>query len=137
LETDEKILLDIIEIQKTLQPDYILHIDNTTFNLQNVVLSRTSTLVNRPTTRGGVYFSDKFAFKIKAQVNDLSIVPFLSKSMLGPNTEFQELKITTKIQIQELLKQVTFVVNLTNTMQSSSQVELNMTIVRVKIENSS
>jgi len=136
LETDEKILLDIIEIQKTQQPDYILHMDRT-FILQNAVISRSSTPVNRPTIRGGVYFSDKFAFKIKAQVNDLSIVPFLSKSMLGPNTEFQELKITTKIQIEDSLQQVTFVVNLTNTMQSSSHVELNMTIVRVKIENSS
>jgi hypothetical protein len=135
LETDEKILLKIIEIQKTQQPDYILHIDRTTFNLQNVILTRSSTPVNRPTTRGGVYFSDKFAFKVKAQVNDLSIVPLLSQSMLGPNPEFQKLKITTKIQLENSLKQITFVANLTNTMQSLSHIELNMTIVRTNIEN--
>ena len=134
LET-EKIILKIIEIQKTQHSDYILHFDGTTFNLQNVILTRTSTPVNRPTTRGGVYFSDKFEFKIKAQVNDFSILPLLSKSMLGPNTEFQELKVTTKIQLENSLKHVSFVVNLTNSMQSSSHVELNMTIVRVNIEN--
>jgi len=125
--------MKIIEIQKTHQLDCFLHIDRTAFHLENVIISRSPTPVNRPTTRGGVYFSDKFEFKIKAQVNDLSIVPYLSKSMLGPNTEFQELKITTKIQLENSLKQVTLMVNLTNSMQSSSHVELNMTIVNAKI----
>jgi len=115
----------------------MLYFDRITFNLQNVILTQSSTPVNQPTTRGGVYFSDKFEFKIKAKVNDLSIAPLLSKSMLGPNTEFQELKVTTKIQLENSLKLVTFVVNLTNSMQSSSHVELNMRIVRVNIENSS
>jgi hypothetical protein len=134
LETDEKILLKIIEKQKTQQTDYILHIDNTTFDLQNVILKRSTTPVTRPTTRGGVYFSDKFEFKIKACVNDMSIIPLLSKSMLGPNTEFQELKIFTKTTIDNSIKRLTFVVNLTNSMQSSFNVELNMTIVRLTIE---
>lgn len=132
---NEKILIEIIEIQNTQQPDYILHIDRTNFNLQNVKLTRSPTPVNQPTTRGGVYFSDKYAFKIKAQVNDFSIIPLLSQSMLGPNPEFQELKIKTKIRLENSLKEITFLVNLTNTMQSSSHVELNMTIVRVNIEN--
>ena len=135
LETNENTVLKIIEIQKTQHPDYILHFDRDTFNLQSVLLTRSSTPVNQPTTRGGVYFSDKFEFKIKGQVNDLSIIPLLSKSMLGPNTEFQELKVTTKIHLENSLKQVAFGVNLTNSMQSSSYVELNMTIVRVNIEN--
>ena len=113
----------------------MLHIGKTTFHLQNAKLTRSSTAVNRPTTRGGVYFSDKFEFKIKAQVNDSSILPLLSKSMLGPNTKFEDLKVTTKIQFEKSLKQVTFVVNLTDTMQSSSIIELNMTILRANLEN--
>ncbi len=135
LETDEKIVLKIIEIQKTQHLDYVLHFDRTTFNLKNVLLTRSSTPVNQPTTRGGVYFSDKFEFKIKAQVNDSSIIPLLSKSMLVPNTKFEDLKVTTKIQFEKSLKQVTFVVNLTDTMQRSSIIELNMTILRANLEN--
>ena len=135
MEINEKILIKIIENQDSQQPDYILEIDRTIFQLQNVLLTRSSTPVNRPTTRGGVYFSDKFEFKIKAQVNDFSIIPLLSKCMLGPNTEFQELKIITKISLNNSLKRVTFFVNLTNSMQSSSHVELNMMIIRVDIEN--
>ena len=135
MEIDEKILNEIIKNQNSQQSDYILEIDGTTFHLQNVSLERSSTPVTRPTTRGGVYFSDKFEFKIKAQVNDFSIIPLLSKSMLGPNTEFQELKITTKIHFNNSFKHVTFFVNLTNSMQSSSYVELNMMIIRVNIGN--
>lgn len=127
--------MKIIENQNSQQSDYILEIDGKIFNLQNVMLTRSSTPVNRPTTRGGIYFSDKFEFKLRAQVNNFSIIPLLSKSMLGPNTEFQELKIITKIQLDNLLKQVTFFVNLTNSMQSSSYVELSMTIVKLNIEN--
>lgn len=127
--------MKIIENQNSHQSNYTLEIDGKIFNLQNVVLTRSSTPVNRPTTRGGIYFSDKFEFKLRAQVNDFSIIPLLSKSMLGPNTEFQELKIITKIQLDNLLKQVTFFVNLTNSMQSSSYVELSMTIVKINIEN--
>ena len=89
--------------------------------------------MNRPTTRGGVYFSDTFAFKIKAAVDDLSIAELLSKSMLGPNPEFQELEIITNVPIKNSIKKVTFFVNLTNSMQSSSRIELNMTIIRLKI----
>ncbi len=72
---DEKILLKIIEIQKSTKLDFILEIDSDTFPLKNVEIIKSSTPVRRPTTRGGVYFSDTFAFKIKAQVTDLSLAP--------------------------------------------------------------
>ena len=132
---DEKILNEIIELKNSQQSNYVLEINDRTFNLQNVFLARISTPVNRPTTRGGVYFSDKFEYKIKARLNNFSIIPLLSKSMLGPNTEFQELKIITKIHLKNSLKQVIFFVNLTNYMQSSSHVELNLVIIRVSMEN--
>jgi hypothetical protein len=137
LDTEEKNLLGIIEIQKTQKPSYTLHINNVKFPLENTIITRESTPVTRPTTRGGVYFSGKFEYKIKAQVNDSKIIPLLSKCMLGPNTEFEELKITTKLQFENSLKQVTFVANLTNCMQSSSHIELNLIIIRSQIENSS
>lgn len=130
---DEKILIEIIEVQKSHKLDYILYLEKVTYLLDSVVIAKSSTPVNRPTNRGGVYFSDTFAFKIKAVVSDLSIVELLSKSMLGPNPEFQELEITTNVPIKDSIKKVTFFVNLTNSIQSSSHIELNMTIIRLKI----
>ena len=131
---DEKILLKIIEIQKSTKLDFILEIDSDTFPLKNVEIIKSSTPVRRPTTRGGVYFSDTFAFKIKAQVTDLSLVPLLSKSMLGPNPDFQDLQIITNIKIDNSFKKITFLVHLTNSMQSSSYIELNMTLIKIKYE---
>ena len=130
---DEKILVEIIESQKSHKLDYILHLGKVTYLLDSVTITKSSIPVNRPTNRGGVYFSDTFAFKIKAVVADLSIAELLSKSMLGPNPEFQELEITTNVPIKDSIKKVTFFVNLTNSMQSSSHIELNMTIIRLKI----
>ena len=130
---DEKILVEIIESQKSHKLDYILHLGKVTYLLDSVTITKSSTPVNRPTNRGGIYFSDTFAFKIKAVVDDLSIAELLSKSMLGPNPEFQELEITTNVPIKDSIKKVTFFVNLTNSMQSSSHIELNMTIIRLKI----
>lgn len=130
---DEKTLVEIIEVQKSHKLDYILHLEKVTYLLDSVAIAKSSTPVNRPTNRGGVYFSDTFVFKIKAVVDDLSIAELLSKSMLGPNPEFQELKITTNVPIKDSIKKVTFFVNLTNSMQSSSHIELNMTIIRLKI----
>lgn len=128
---DEKLLSKIIEIQKSLKLDFLIHFENVTFHLDNVTIIKSTTPVSKPTVRGGVYFSDTFNFKIKATVNDFSIIPLLSKSMLGPNTEFQELKISTSIPIENSQKNVTFFVYLTNSMQNSSHIELNMPIIRI------
>ncbi len=131
---DEKTLLKIIEIQKTTKLDFILCVNKDTFPLKNVSISKSLTPVNRPTDRGGVYFSDTFAFKIKAQVTDLSVTPLLSKSMLGPNPDFQDLEIITRAKIDNSLKKITLLAHLTNSMQSSSYIELNMTLIKIKSE---
>jgi hypothetical protein len=127
---DEKFLSKIIEIQKSLKLDFLIHFENIKYNLDNVTIIKSSTPVSKPTVRGGVYFSDTFNFKIKATVKDFSIISLLSKSMLGPNTEFQELKITTSVPLESSQKNVTFFAYLTNSMQSSSYIELNMIVIR-------
>ncbi len=131
---DENTILKIIEIQKSTKLDFILRLASDTFLLENVVITKSLTPVNRPTNRGGVYFSDTFVFKIKATVSDLSLAPLLSQSMLGPNPDFQDLEITTKAKIANSLKNLKLFVHLTNSMQSSSLIELNMNIIRIKFE---
>jgi len=134
LPLDENLILKLIEIQKSTKLDFILHLASDTFLLENVVISKSLTPVNRPTNRGGVYFSDTFVFKIKTTVSDLSLAPLLSQSMLGPNPDFQDLEITTKAKIDNSLKNVKLFGHLTNSMQSSSLIELNMNIIRIKLE---
>ncbi len=132
---DENTILKIIEIQKSTKLDFILHIASDTFLLENVVIAKSLTPVNRPTNRGGVYFSDTFVFKIKATVSDLSLAPLLSQSMLGPSPDFQDLEITTKAKIDNSLKNVKLFAHLTNSMQSSSLIELNMNIIRLQYDD--
>ena len=111
---------------------YVLHLDGKVYLLSDVVIVNSPTPVNSPTTRGGVYFSDTFAYKIKGIINDLSVIPLLSKTMLGPNTEFGEIKITTTIQNNGKETPLTLFTNLTNSVQSSSKIELNMILVKLE-----
>jgi len=111
---------------------YFLHLDEKTFELHDVVITNSPTPVNSPTTRGGVYFSDKFANKIKGTITDLSIVPLLTKTMLGPNTEFGEIKITTNLESGNEKKEISIFANLTNSIQGPSKIELNMIIVNLE-----
>ncbi len=87
--------------------------------------------MTKPTTRGGVYFSDTSVYKIQGAIYDTSIIPLLSKTMLGPNTEFGEIEVTANVIIKKIKRNVSFFTYLTNTVQSSSKVVLNMNIVRM------
>ena len=109
--------------------DYTLHLNEKSFPISNVTIENSPVPVNEPTTRGGVYFSDKFAYKMKGVINDLSVIPMLTKNMLGPNTEFGDLRITTKIEHDTNLEIFT---NLTNSVQTPDSIELSMIIVRLE-----
>ena len=109
--------------------EFILHLNEKQYPLENVSVINSPTPVNSPTTRGGVYFSDKFAYKIRGTIHDLSVVPLLTKTMLGPNTEFGEIKITTKLDSSI---DVAIHANLTNSVQGPSKIELNMIIIRLE-----
>ena len=88
--------------------------------------------VNEPTTRGGVYFSDKFAYKMNGLIKDLSVVPLLTSKMLGPNTEFSELRITTRIESDGKHVNLEIFTNLTNSVQTPDSIELSMIIVKLE-----
>ena len=112
--------------------DYTLYLNDATFPITDVSIMNTSIPVNKPTTRGGVYFSDKFAYKMKGVINNLSVVPLLTKNMLGPNTEFGDLKITTKIESAEKPINLEIFTNLTNSVQTPNSIELSMIVVRLE-----
>ena len=52
---NEEFLQKIINIQKSSKLDFILCIGQDTFTLKNVLIQKSTTPVNRPTKRGGVY----------------------------------------------------------------------------------
>lgn len=123
----ENILELISKDSKSL--DFSLKIDEKKFNLRNVSIKKSTTPVHSPTLRGGVYFSDKIVYKMKATVDDTRIVSKLSKFMLGPNTDYHPLEIYTSISDNNQKKTITIKAYLTNSMQSSSHVELNLIVV--------
>ncbi len=127
---------DLLEIlmksneKNTLQ--YLLYLNDNTFPITSVSIINSPTPVNEPTTRGGVYFSDKFAYKLKGVIKDLSVIPLLTEKMLGPNTEFGELKILTKIESNGKSINLEIFTNLTNSVQTPNSIELSMIIVKLE-----
>jgi len=132
MKIDEKLLHEIIYFHEAKKLKFILNIDEKSFPLSKVKITNSSTPLSKPNVRGGVYFSDTSVFKIVGTADDLSLLPLLSKSMLGPNSQFQELEIVLKIPQNNHIKNVSIYTNLTNSKQSSSHLELSMNIVGVR-----
>lgn len=109
---------------------FLLHLNDFTYPVTSVSIVNSPTPVNEPTTRGGVYFSDKFAYKMKGTIEDLSVIPLLTKKMLGPNTDFGDLKIETQLSSDE--SKIEIFTNLTNSVQTPTSVELGMIIVKLE-----
>jgi hypothetical protein len=99
----------------------------------SVTIENSSIPVNEPTTRGGVYFSEKFAYKMKGNIEDLTIIPLLTKKMLGPNTEFGELKISSQIEFKGKITPIDIFTNLTNSVQTPNSIELSMIIIKLEL----
>ena len=127
------LLQNLIQYNIEHLPSFTLHLNDKSYSMLNVSIVNSSIPVNEPTTRGGVYFSEKFAYKMKGEITDLSIVPLLTKKMLGPNTEFAELKITVKIESDGKLTPVEIFTNLTNSVQTPNSIELSMIIQRLEL----
>ena len=111
---------------------FTLSLNDTDYDLVDVSIEHSSVPVNKPTTRGGVYFSEKYAYKMKGAIRDLSVVPLLTKKMLGPNTEFGELKISTSIESDNKSIPLEIFTNLTNSVQTPDSIQLSMIIVKLE-----
>ncbi|MGQ0606783.1 MAG: hypothetical protein ACT4OD_07560 [Candidatus Nitrosotenuis sp.] len=101
-----------------------LIIQNKKYAVESSEFSYSDVPVSRPTTRGGVYFSDTMAFKAKVFVSDLRLSEVLSKTMLGPNQEFAQIEL-----IPVANTQIQIFANLTNYVQKNTGFELNLMIV--------
>ncbi|MDE1815574.1 MAG: hypothetical protein KGI11_03325 [Thaumarchaeota archaeon] len=127
MEVKEDVMMQLVQ---SADLKYTLHVDDKTFNLENVSIEKSKIPVRKPTTRGGVYFTDTMAYKIKAATNDMSILSLLPKIMLGPNTEFKPVEVKTKLLVGNETKHVTLVSHVSNTVNTKTRVELNMIVDR-------
>ena len=127
---NEEILTKISE-EKNLS--YVLDIDEKIFQVQRFSIEKSKIPVRKPTTRGGVYFTDTTAYKVKATTNDLSITKEIPRLMLGPNADFKPIRIKTRLKIDGMDNLVTLTTHLTNTVNMKETVELNLIVDRVKM----
>jgi len=133
MSVDSELLQKLMDYTAKNSPKFTIFVNDLNFTLLGVSIENSSIPVNEPTTRGGVYFSEKFAYKMKGSIDDLSVVSLLTKKMLGPNTEFGELKITTEINLDEKIIPVNIFTNLTNSVQTPNSIELSMIIVKLEL----
>ena len=134
MSVDLDLLEELMQYDKENSCQFTLYLNGMKYLLSDASITNSPIPVNKPTTRGGVYFSDKFAYKMKGIVADLSIVPLLTKKMLGPNTEFGELKILTQTisDNDNVPKSIEIFTNLTNSVQTPDSIELSMIIVKLR-----
>ena len=132
MEIDESVLSQLE--QNSTKREYQIYYQDKLYPLDDVTITKSTMPVNRPTSRGGVYSVSDKEYKIKGTIRDLSFLPFISKMMLGPNTEFQEIPIRTTAEIDGKSRSCTLFSYLTNAMNNSSKIVLNLLIIRTKIE---
>ena len=133
MSVDSVLLENLMKYNAEYSPQFTLHIADRLYDVLSVSIENSSIPVNEPTTRGGVYFSEKFAYKMKGNIEDLTIIPLLTKKMLGPNTEFGELKISSHIEYDGKITPIDIFTNLTNSVQTLNSIELSMIIVKLEL----
>ena len=121
MSVNQELLEILMKFNEKNSPEYKLYLHDEIYPIIQVSITNSPIPVNEPTTRGGVYFSDKFAYKIKGTIEDLSIIPLLTKKMLGPNYEFGDLKITTQIEFNGKILNLEIFTNLTNSFVEGSR----------------
>ena len=133
MSVDSDLLQKLMDYTAKNSPEFTIFVNDLNFTLLDVLIENSSIPVNEPTTRGGVYFSEKFAYKMKGNIEDLTIIPLLTKKMLGPNTEFGELKISSHIEYDGKITPIDIFTNLTNSVQTPNLIELSMIIVKLEL----
>ena len=120
-----------LKMQADQTLDFKLIIDKNEFDIIDITIKNETTPVSKPTKRGGVYFSDTTVYKINAVINDLSVSKYLTRAMLGPNTEFQDIIIQPINKKNKHNTDFKIITNLTSSKQSSNKIELNLMVQNI------
>jgi len=127
---NEELMVKLLE-EKNLS--YAIEIEGKSYDLQSVTIIKSQIPVRKPTTRGGVYFTDTMAYKIKGITHDLSIKKEIPKLMLGPNADFKPILFKTHLGIDNA-HSVTMTTHLTNAISTKDTVELNLIVDKIDLK---
>lgn len=130
----QKELEELLVLYEKHDVKFKLIIDEKQFDVKSVNVKNEITPVTKPTKRGGVYFSDTTISKVNVKINDLAITKHLTKAMLGPNTEFQDIILRVTYNKKNIEHNMNIITNLTSSMQSSNEIELNLIIQNIVAE---
>lgn len=107
-----------------------MYVDERSYRIHGISISKSKIPVRKPTTRGGVYFTDVEAYKVTTKM-DLSIKDEIPKLMLGPNTEFKPVVIKTSLKIDEKDHLIILTAHLTNSVSKQESIDLNLVVDKV------
>ena len=127
---NEDVLIKLSEVQNL---SCTIHVEEKSYQVSKMSIVKSTIPVRKPTTRGGVYFTDTTAYKIKAVTSDITISPEISKLMLGPNTDFKPFLVKTEL-VGDTRQLVTLTVHLTNAVNTKDHVELNLIVDKVDLK---
>ena len=128
---NEAVMIKLLEAQNL---SYVLDIGTKSYQIQNVAIAKSKIPVREPTTRGGVYFTDVEAYKIKAKTSDIEIKSEIPKLMLGPNADFKPLLLRTSLKINDKDHLITLTTHLTNAVNTKDLIELNLIVDKVDLQ---
>ena len=128
---NEEVMVKLLEAQNL---SYVIDMEEKSYPIQSITIAKSKIPVREPTTRGGVYFTDVEAYKIKAQTLDTTIKNEIPKLMLGPNTDFKPILLRTSLKIKDRDHLVTLTTHLTNTVYTKDLVELNLIVDKVDLK---
>ncbi len=112
---------------------YVINIEEKSYPVQKISIIKSKIPVREPTTRGGVYFTDVEAYKVKI-TTDLSIKHEIPKLMLGPNTDFKPILIKTNLKINGSEHLVIMTTHLTNAVNTKDAFELNLIVDKLDLK---
>ena len=127
---ETNLLVELIKIQNSEPLSFSLSIKGNKYQLKNIKISKKSTQLTKRALRSGVYSSDKFVYQIKAVIFDSSLANSLSDFMLGPNFEFEDIKISVDNGVGKW-SSVSIIVNLVSSIQKQFNTELTMNIIKM------
>lgn len=128
---NEDVLIKLSETQNLLGT---IHVEAKSYQVSKMSIVKSTIPVRKPTTRGGVYFTDTSAYKIKAVTSDIAISSEIPKLMLGPNTDFKPIFVKTELSVGSTKQRITLTVHLTNAVNTKDHVELNLIVDNVDLE---
>jgi len=129
LNNTENLLAKLILLKKSTDIQFSLIVKKTQYKLDDVIIKKNLPIRGK-IIRDEEKNSESFVYQIKAVIHEPMLAKTLSSVMLGPNYKFEELEICID-GTTENLNSVLLVVNLINSVQKKSRVELTMNIVKI------